>query len=68
MQTSAGAEPLQRTPAQLAESIAELTGQLKDLKRRKRSFLSDINEQIREVEEILEGEQEQWKQLKEKGL
>lgn len=62
------AEPLQRTPEQLAESIAELTGQLKDLKRRKRAFLSDINGQIREIEEILEGEQDQWKQLKEKGL
>lgn len=62
------AEPLQRTPGQLAESIAELTGQLKDLKRRKRAFLSDINGQIREIEEILEGEQDQWKQLKEKGL
>lgn len=57
----------QRSASQLAESITELTGRLNALKRRKRQFNQDINEQIRELEEQIEGEQTQWQEMKKRG-
>lgn len=56
----------QRSSSQLAESITELTGRLNELKRRKRQFNASINEQIRELEEQIEGEQTQWQEMKRK--
>ena len=55
---------VQRNPQQLADSMAELTGRLVELKRRKRAFNADINSQIKELEEQIEMENQQWKKMK----
>lgn len=55
---------VQRSPQQLADSMAELTGQLVELRRRKRAFNADINSQIKELEEQIEMENQQWKKMK----
>lgn len=57
---------IQRTSAQLAESIAELTGELNELKRRKKAFNAEINERIKDLEDQIDCENEQWKKMKEK--
>ena len=57
--------PLQRNPRQLADSIAQLTMELKELKDRKKAFLADINPRIKELESLIEMENDQWKRLKE---
>lgn len=59
-------QQIQRTSAQLAESIAELTGELNELKRRKKAFNSEINERIKDLEDQIDCENEQWKKMKEK--
>lgn len=59
-------EQLQRTSAQLADSIAQLVMELNELKDRKKSFNSDINERIKDLEEQIAGENEQWMVMKAK--
>jgi uncharacterized protein Yka (UPF0111/DUF47 family) len=59
-------QQIQRTSAQLAESIAELTGELNELKRRKKAFNAEINERIKDLEDQIDCENEQWKKMKEK--
>ena len=55
---------LQRNSRQLADSMAQLTAELKELKDRKKAFLADINPRIKELEEMIEEENAQWKLLK----
>jgi FtsZ-binding cell division protein ZapB len=59
-------EQLQRTSAQLADSIAQLVMELNELKDRKKAFNSDINERIKDLEEQIAGENEQWMVMKAK--
>ena len=59
-------EQLQRTSAQLADSIAQLVMELNELKDRKKAFNSDINERIKDLEEQIAGENEQWIVMKAK--
>ena len=61
-------EKLQRTSGELADSIAQATVELNELKRRKKTWNAEINERIRDLEERIDGENEQWRKLKEKGL
>jgi flagellar motility protein MotE (MotC chaperone) len=61
-------EKLQRTSGELADSIAQATVELNELKRRKKAWNAEINERIRDLEERIDGENEQWRKLKEKGL
>ena len=55
---------LQRNSRQLADSMAQLTAELRELKDRKKAFLADINPRIKELEEMIEEENAQWKLLK----
>ena len=55
---------LQRDSRQLADSMAQLTAELRELKDRKKAFLADINPRIKELEELIEEENAQWKLLK----
>ena len=55
---------LQRDSRQLADSIAQLTGELKELKKRKKAFLAEMNPAIKELEDMLEFEQEQWEKMR----
>ena len=59
-------EQLQRTSAQLADSIAQLVMELNELKDRKKAFNSNINERIKDLEEQIAGENEQWMVMKAK--
>ena len=58
------AQPLQRTAAQIADSIAQLTGSLIRLKDEKKAKVKDYNERIKELEEIIDGERLQYEKLK----
>jgi len=58
------AQPLQRTAAQIADSIAQLTGSLTRLKDEKKAKVKDYNERIKELEEIIDGERLQYEKLK----
>lgn len=55
---------LQRDSRQLADSIAQLAGELKELKKRKKAFLAEVNPAIKELEDMLEFEQEQWEKMR----
>lgn len=55
---------LQRNSRQLADSMAQLTAELRELKDKKKAFLADINPRIKELEELIEEENAQWKLLK----
>jgi len=55
--------PLQRSSAQLADSIAQLTGQLKRLKDQKKAQVKIWNEQIKDLENEIDGEQRQYEQM-----
>ena len=59
-------EKLQRTAQELADSIAGLTSELNELKQRKKSWNADINARIKDREELISSENEQWKKLKER--
>ena len=59
---------LQRTSAQLADSIAQLTGRLNKLKEEKKAKAKSYNESIKELEAEIKGEQEQYQQMREMGL
>ena len=59
-------EQLQRTSAQLADSIAQLVMELNELKDRKKAFKPDINARIKDLEEQIAGENEQWMVMKAK--
>ena len=56
--------PLQRTSAQLADSIAQLTGRLNKLKAEKKALVKDYNDQIKELELEIDGEQKQYDAMK----
>lgn len=56
--------PLQRSAAQLADSIAQLTGRLNKLKKEKKSIMKDYNDQIKYLELEIEGEQRQYDLMK----
>lgn len=58
------APKLQRTSSELADSIAGLTVELNELKRRKKAWNAEINSRIKILEEQIEGENEQWQKLK----
>ena len=66
LEMKAMTEQLQRTSAQLADSIAQLVMELNELKDRKKAFNSDINERIKDLEEQIAGENEQWMVMKAK--
>lgn len=57
---------LQRNAEQLAASITQLTLELRKLKAQKKAFLSDINPRIKELEELIEAENDQWAKLTQK--
>lgn len=59
-------EPPQRSPAQLADSITQLTGDLLRLKAEKKTVVQGYNQRIRDLEEEISGEQQQYEQLKAK--
>lgn len=61
-------EKLQRTSGELADSIAQATIELNELKRRKKAWNAEINSRIKDLEERIEGENEQWRRMKEKGM
>lgn len=56
--------PLQRSAAQLADSIAQLTGRLNKLKAEKKARMKDYNDQIKELELEIDGEQKQYDAMK----
>lgn len=58
--------PLQRTSAQLADSIAQLTEELNEVKAAKKSAMADYNERIKDLERMIKGENEQWRKMKQK--
>lgn len=55
---------LQRSAEQIAESIAALTAELNELKRQKKAYNASINENIKDIEEQIAGEEQQWKTLR----
>lgn len=55
--------PLQRSSAQLADSIAQLTGQLKRLKDQKKAQIKVWNERIKDLENEIDGEQRQYEMM-----
>lgn len=55
--------PLQRTSAQLADSIAQLTGQLNRLKGQKKVQIKVWNEQIKDLEAQIAEEQRQYETM-----
>ena len=57
---------LQRTSAQLADSIAQLTGRLNKLKAEKKALVKDYNDRIKDLELEIEGEQKQYDIMKAK--
>jgi uncharacterized FlgJ-related protein len=57
---------LQRNAEQLAASITQLTLELRKLKAQKKAFLSDINPRIKDLEELIEAENDQWAKLTQK--
>ena len=57
-------EKLQRSSAELAESIAAMTSELNELKRRKRAFNAEINAQIKDLEGMIEAENDQWRKMR----
>lgn len=59
-------EKLQRTSAELADSIAQLTMELNDLKAEKKAKVAQYNERIKDLEESIRCENEQWQKLKAK--
>ena len=59
-------QPLQRSSAQLADSIAQLTGQLNKLKAEKKALMKDYNDRIKDLEMEIEGEQKQYDLMKAK--
>ena len=61
-------QPLQRTSAQLADSIAQLTGQLNKLKSEKKALMKDYNDRIKELELEIDGEQRQYDLMKAKEV
>jgi len=58
--------PLQRTSAQLADSIAQLTEELNEVKAAKKAAMADYNERIKDLERMIKGENEQWRKMKQK--
>ena len=58
--------PLQRTTAQLADSIAQLTEELNEVKAAKKAAMADYNERIKDLERMIKGENEQWRKMKQK--
>ena len=58
--------PLQRTSAQLADSIAQLTEELNEVKAAKKAAMADYNERIKDLEKMIKGENEQWRKMKQK--
>lgn len=61
------AEPLQRTKAQLADSIAQLVGELNRLKAEKKNTVASYNERIKELELDIAGEQMQYDKMSREG-
>lgn len=59
-------EKLQRTSAELADSIAQLTMELNELKAEKKAKVAQYNERIKDLEESIRCENEQWQKLKAK--
>ena len=58
--------PVQRTSAQLADSIAQLTEELNEVKAAKKAAMADYNERIKDLERMIKGENEQWRKMKQK--
>lgn len=58
--------PLQRTSAQLADSIAQLTEELNEVKAAKKAAMADYNERIKDLERMIKEENEQWRKMKQK--
>lgn len=58
--------PLQRTSAQLADSIAQLTEELNEVKAAKKAVMADYNERIKDLERMIKEENEQWRKMKQK--
>ena len=57
---------LQRTAAELADSISQLSSEINELKERKKAYVKEMNERIRDLQLEIDGETEQWKILKAK--
>jgi FtsZ-binding cell division protein ZapB len=57
---------LQRTAAELADSISQLSFEINELKERKKAYVKEMNERIRDLQLEIDGETEQWKILKAK--
>ena len=60
MGTAQAPQAPQRTAAQLAASIAQLTSELDGLRRQKKEWNREMNARIRDLEECISLETEEW--------